>query len=98
MFDIKALFSGYPEIIQYVLVIGIVLILIYISLLITRVIGNKYGSSKVYYDDPIAYDKTIPALFGNKLLHRKPKAKTNESSAKPEAADAAPAENSDKSE
>ena len=69
--DIKSLLQGLPPIIQYVAVIGLVMLILYVCLVLTRLFGQNRGN-KEYYDDPEAYEKTVPDLFGSDTQKRKP--------------------------
>lgn len=73
---IKSLLSGVPEVLQYVLVLGIVMLILYVALLITRLLGQNHGE-KQYFDDPEEYEKSVPDLFASTFLKRKPKQKEN---------------------
>lgn len=64
MFNVRVLLKGYPEIIQFVVVLGIVLVLVYLCLILTRWIGKKSGGPQVHYDDPVTYEKNMPKPFG----------------------------------
>ena len=75
--DIKALLGGLPEIVQYVAVIGIVLVILYVCLTLTRLIGAGRGP-KVTYDNPEEYEKTVPDLFASTAFKRRPKTEKTE--------------------
>lgn len=75
--DLKAWLGGLPEVVQYVAVIGIVLVILYVCLTLTRVLGQNFGT-KVTYDNPDEYEKTVPDLFASTAFKRKPKTKENE--------------------
>ena len=49
--DLKALLSDLPPTIQYIAVIGLVMLILYVCLTLTRMIGAKRGE-KVDYNDP----------------------------------------------
>lgn len=71
-FNLKAFLGNFPELIQYVIIIGLVLLIIYASLFFTRVLGKRLDNGeRVYYDDPEAYDKEIPDLFAATPSKRK---------------------------
>lgn len=72
--DIKSLLQGLPPTIQYIAVIGLVMLILYVCLVFTRLFGQNRGK-KEYYDDPEAYEKTVPDLFASDALKRKPKRK-----------------------
>lgn len=75
--NLKAWLGGLPEIIQYVAVIGIVLVILYVCLTLTRLIGAGRGE-KVTYDNPEEYEKTVPDLFASTAFKRKPKVQKEE--------------------
>lgn len=68
--NIKAWLSGLPETLQYVAVIGVVLVILYICLILTRLLGKKIGK-KIYYDNPEEYEKNVPDLFASTAFKRK---------------------------
>ena len=70
--NIKALLSGMPEVIQYVLILGLIMVILYVCLKLTRVLGEKYGEKQTF-DNPEAYDETIPDVFASTFLKKKPK-------------------------
>ena len=72
--DLKSLLQGLPPTIQYVAVIGLVMLILYVCLVLTRLFGQNRGK-KEYYDDPEAYEKIVPDLFGSDALKRKSRQK-----------------------
>ena len=70
--DLKALLGDLPQVVQYIAVLGVIMIILYICLTLTRILGQKWGE-KVTYDDPEAYEKTVPDLFASTFLKRKVK-------------------------
>ena len=72
--DLRSLLGGLPEVMQYVVVLGIVMVILYICLTLTRVFGQKFGEKK-YYNNPEEYEKTVPDLFASTFLKRKPREK-----------------------
>lgn len=72
--DLRSLLGGLPEVMQYVVVLGIVMVILYICLTLTRIFGQKFGEKK-YYDNPEEYEKTVPDLFASTFLKRKPREK-----------------------
>lgn len=70
--DIKSLLQGLPPTMQYIAVIGLVMLILYVCLVFTRLFGQNRGN-KEYYNDPEAYEKTVPDLFASDALKRKPK-------------------------
>lgn len=71
---VKELLAKFPPAIQYVAVIGLIMLLLYICLIVTRLLGQNHGE-KITYDDPVAYDKTIPDPANVSLFKSKKKAK-----------------------
>ena len=69
---IKELLTGLPEVIQYLAVLGIVMLILYVCLTITRLFGQGRGQ-QVKYDNPEEYEKTVPDLFASTFLKRKVK-------------------------
>ncbi len=72
MINIKALLGDLPAAIQYVVIIGLILVILYVCLLLTRLIGKGRGAEQ-RYDDPEAYEKSVPDLFASTFLKRKAK-------------------------
>ena len=70
---LKNLLGGLPPLIQYMLVLAIAMIILYVCLLITRKIGQQRGGSTVTYDDPEKNDQAVPDLFASTMFRRKPK-------------------------
>ena len=70
--DLRKLLGDLPPTIQYIAVIGLVMLILYVCLTLTRIFGEKHGE-KQHYDDPEAYDKTVPDLFASTAFKRKPK-------------------------
>lgn len=66
------LVKGLPAILQYMVVIAIVLIILYVCLLVTRLIGKGRGE-QVTYDHPEEYEKQVPDLFASTAFRRKKK-------------------------
>ncbi len=64
--------KGMPEVLQYVVVIFLALVILYICLLLTRLLGRNRGEG-VRYDNPEEYEKQVPDLFGSTAFKRKPK-------------------------
>lgn len=59
-----------PGAVQYVVVIGLVLVILYICLTVTRLFGKNRGE-KVSYDNPEEYEKQVPDLFASTAFKRK---------------------------
>ena len=72
--DLRSMLAGLPQVIQYVVVLGIVMIILYVCLIIARLFGEKYGE-KQYYDNPSEYEKTVPDLFASTFMKRNVKKK-----------------------
>ncbi len=72
--NFRSLLSGLPETIQYIAVLGLVMLILYVGLVLTRIIGQNHGQ-KQYYDNPEEYEKQVPDLFASTFLKRKPKKK-----------------------
>jgi len=75
--NLRSLLGGLPEVIQYVVVLGLVMVILYVCLTLTRIFGQKYGK-KQYYDNPEEYEKTVPDLFASTFLKRKVKTENSE--------------------
>lgn len=67
--NLRALLQDVPEILQYIIVLGVVMLILYACLTITRLLGQKSGK-KQYYDDPEAYAKNVPDLFATTAFKR----------------------------
>ncbi len=72
MLDIKALLGDLPAGIQYIAIIGLIMLILYVCLMLTRLLGQGRGT-QTHYDDPEAYEKTVPDLFASTFLKRKAK-------------------------
>lgn len=59
------LLDGLPATLQYMIIIALVLVVLYLSLLLTRRLGRNRGE-QVTYDDPEAYEKQLANLFSSK--------------------------------
>ena len=66
------LVRGLPPVLQYLAVIAIVLVILYVCLTLTRLIGKKRGE-QVTYDNSEEYEKQVPDLFASTMFRRKPK-------------------------
>jgi len=71
--NLKNWLVGLPDILQYVAVIGLVLVILYVCLTLTRLLGQNRGE-KIRYDNPEEYEKTVPDIFASTAFKRKPKA------------------------
>lgn len=75
--NLRAMLSGLPDVMQYVVVLGIVMLILYVCLTITRILGQGHGE-KQRYDNPEEYEKTVPDLFASTFLKRKVKKQDEE--------------------
>ena len=71
--NLKAPLSDLPPTIQYIAVIGLVMLILYVCLTLTRLFGAKRGE-KVDYNDPEKADELVPDLFASTAFKRKKKA------------------------
>ena len=74
--NLKALLNTLPETVRYIAVLGIVMLILYVCLTLTRILGQNIGK-KVTYDNPEEYEKTIPDLFASTAFKRRQKNKEN---------------------
>ena len=70
--NLKELLSGLPATIQYIAVLGIVMLILYACLTITHLFGQGRGE-QVKYDNPEEYEKSVPDIFASTFLKRKVK-------------------------
>ena len=70
--NLKALLSDLPPTIQYIAVIGLVMLILYVCLTLTRLFGEKRGQ-KIDYNDPEKADEMVPDLFASTAFKRKKK-------------------------
>ena len=68
--NLKAWLLSLPDAIQYVAVLALVMVILYVCLTLTRLFGQNRGE-KQYYNDPQEYDKQVPDLFASTFLRRK---------------------------
>ena len=68
--NIKALLSGLPEVLQYIVIIALITLILYVCLKLTRLLGEKHGEKQTF-DDPEAYDESIPDIFASTFLKQK---------------------------
>ena len=59
--------------IKYIAVIGLVMLILYVCLTLTRLFGAKRGE-KYDYNDPEKADELVPDLFASTAFKRKKKA------------------------
>ena len=74
---IKELLTSMPEAVQYLAVLGIVMLILYVCLTLTRLFGQGRGQ-QVKYDNPEEYEKSVPDLFASTFLKRKVKKEESE--------------------
>lgn len=74
---LKELLGGLPEVVQYIAVLGIVMLILYVCLTLTRLFGQGRGQ-QVRYDNPEEYEKSVPDLFASTFLKRKVKKNKSE--------------------
>ena len=79
--NLRSLLGGLPEVIQYIAVLGIVMLILYVCLIAARVLGERFGE-KQHYDNPEEYEKTIPDLFASTFMKRGSKKKNSKSDEK----------------
>lgn len=70
--DIRTLLQGLPPVLQYIAVIALVMVILYVCLTLTRLLGAKRGE-KVDYNDPEKADQLVPDLFASTAFRRKKK-------------------------
>jgi len=75
--DLRSLLLGLPDVIRYIAVLGIVMLILYVCLTLTRIFGQKFGEKQTY-DNPEEYEKQVPDLFASTFLKRKPREKKDE--------------------
>ena len=73
MLDLRSLLGDFPAAIQYVIVLGIVMVLLYLCLALTRLIGSRSNSRMRTFDNPEEYADSVPDLFATTTFRRKPK-------------------------
>jgi len=69
---LKKYLGGLPQILQYIIVIGLVMLVLYLCLTLTRLLGRGKGND-VRYDDNDANDQNVPDLFASTMFRRKNK-------------------------
>ena len=74
--NLKELLRGLPSTVQYIAIIGLVMLILYVALTLTRLLGSKYGK-KVDYNDPEKADEIVPDLFASTAFRRKKKNKAD---------------------
>ena len=73
MLNLRAWIGGFPAAIQYVIVFGIVMIVLYVSLTLTRWIGSRTNSKQRTFDNPEEYADSVPDLFATTQFRKKRK-------------------------
>ena len=71
MLNLRAMIGDLPAAIQYVVVLGIVMVVLYVSLAITRAIGARSNSKVRTFDNPEEYADSVPDLFATTQFRRK---------------------------
>lgn len=71
MLNLRAWIGGFPAAIQYVIVFGIVMIVLYVSLTLTRWIGSRSNSRQRTFDNPEEYADSVPDLFATTQFRKK---------------------------
>ena len=78
MLNLRAMIGEFPAAIQYVIVLGIVMVILYVSLTLTRWIGSRSNSQKRTFDNPEEYADSVPDLFATTQFRRKNKPEDTE--------------------
>ena len=73
MLNLRAWIGEFPAAIQYVIVLAIVMVVLYISLTLTRWIGSRTDSKKRTFDNPEDYANSVPDLFATTQFRRENK-------------------------
>ena len=73
MLNLRAWIGEFPAAIQYVIVLAIVMVVLYVSLTLTRWIGSRTNSKKRTFDNPEDYAESVPDLFATTEFRRKNK-------------------------
>jgi len=69
---LKKYLGGLPDVVQYIVVIAMVLVILYLCLIVTRALGRGKGEF-VRYDDNEENDKNVPDLFASTKFRWKEK-------------------------
>ena len=78
MLNLRAWIGEFPAAIQYVIVLFIVMVVLYVSLTLTRWIGSRTNSKKRTFDNPEEYADSVPDLFATTQFRRKNKSPESE--------------------
>ena len=78
MLNLRAMIGDFPAAIQYVIVLGIVMIVLYVSLTLTRWIGSRTNSKKRTFDNPEEYADSVPDLFATTEFRKNKAPKSEE--------------------
>ena len=70
MLNLRSLIGGLPSVLQYVIVLALVMVLLYVALWLTRKIGSRFDSEKITFDDPEKYADSVPDLFATTEFRR----------------------------
>ena len=68
--NLRSLLSGLPQTIQYLAVLGVIMLILYVCLTLTRIFGQNFGEKK-YYNNPEEYEQQVPDLFASTFLKRR---------------------------
>lgn len=71
--------ANLPEAVQYIFIIGLVLVILYVCLLLTKWLGKNKGE-KIAYDNNEENDKNVPDIFASTMFRRGKKSKDTDSS------------------
>ena len=78
MLNLRAWIGEFPAAMQYVIVLGIVMVVLYVSLTLTRWIGSRTNSQKRTFDNPEEYADSVPDLFATTEFRKNKASKTEE--------------------
>ena len=73
MLNLRALIGDFPAAIQYVIVFGLVMVILYVCLTVTRLIGSRTDSKQRTFDNPEEYADSVPDLFATTEFRKKNK-------------------------
>ena len=73
MLNLRAMIGDFPAAIQYVIVFGVVMVILYVSLTLTRWLGSRTNSKKRTFDNPEEYADSVPDLFATTEFRKKNK-------------------------
>ena len=79
MLNLRAWIGDFPAAIQYVIVFGIVMVLLYVCLTLTRWLGSRRDGGKMRtFDNPEEYADYVPDLFATTEFRSKKKSAEGE--------------------